>query len=619
MRRFSKGPNTLFEYRAGMDIADLGGIHTRADASTCASYKNGQGTLKYAAANVVRDGHFVGGSRYLLLETSRRNEMLRSQELENAAWTKQGSTISANVTTAPDGTETADKIVETATTDAHNVSQVSATAPADNAVVALSAFVRISDSRQWTQLVLRRKDNTFARCWFNLSTKTVGTKEAGLERAGIETDWAGGWVRVWVTGNVLTGATTVAGYVTVSTGDGVDVYAGNTANGLYVWGIQLEIGKFPTSYIPTVASTVTRASDLLYFNYSHVPQELTTYCKFIDLGSGIATDFPGVWGMGLAVPRLMLYNNQTGGGGFGVNHHNGTTTVEASGPANAAFSNIVEARSVLAANGSVTIGQVTNGAAETVGGPTGAAALAGAWSQTRLYVGTNGSTPGAVGIEALIVVKGTQSMATMQYDYFTAMAAESAEFVHLLEFTFSSGTVRLSTGAQDLSWNSQMWEAVGGLLSFGGVEETNDMRSQGVEVSISGVDQTVLSSLLNNSYRGRTVKIYRAHLNRSTGKLVGDPLLLFQGLQVSPYNVEEERSSRSGGTVKISTRVVGLLGVPRQRGIQASLASHQHYFNGDVFFQHVSNLANRKIYWGTATATGIGGRRGANTDKGPFK
>lgn len=198
-------------------------------------------------------------------------------------------------------------------------------------------------------------------------------------------------------------------------------------------------------------------------------------------------------------------------------------------------------------------------------------------------------------------------------DTLAAVIAERAEFCHLLELQFSSGTVRLSTGSQDLSWDSQTWQAVGGLLEFGGVEETGDVRGQGVDVRLSGVDQTVLSTLLTNQFRGRPIKIWRAYLNTTTGEVLGTPLLLFQGLQLSPYTVEEQRG-REGGSVKISTRVVGLLGINRVRGIQANLVGHQHYFNGDTFFRHTSSLANVKVYWGTNVATvggGGGGRAGA--------
>jgi hypothetical protein len=45
--------------------------------------------------------------------------------------------------------------------------------------------------------------------------------------------------------------------------NGVNSYLGDGTSGLYIWGAQLEVGSYPTSYIPTTSASVTRNADVI--------------------------------------------------------------------------------------------------------------------------------------------------------------------------------------------------------------------------------------------------------------------------------------------------------------------------------------------------------------------
>jgi hypothetical protein len=215
---------------------------------------NGQLTFTRAseATRVGPDGY---------VEKVRTNLALYSQEFDNAYWLKTNSTITANSATAPDGTLTADKVVENALLGEHGVARVGAMTAAG--VYALSVFVKAAER---TRIAI---GNSSAGNYaiFDLSLGTVVQASSGTVTNGkISSIDANGYYRVSCT--ITVAAPASASITLVSTGTTI-LYLGDGTSGLFLWGAQLETGDIATDYIPTTTTAVSvgPVSNLPRLNY----------------------------------------------------------------------------------------------------------------------------------------------------------------------------------------------------------------------------------------------------------------------------------------------------------------------------------------------------------------
>ena len=260
--------------------------------STTATFVGSNGLIQSAAINAPRFDFNPAtlAPNGLLMEEQRVNLVLYSAQFDNGAWSKGSSSITADAATSPDGTTNADRLTADGTSNPHNAQQsITYTA----ALYTLSVYAK-KDTNNFVQLRFGLAaillGNGFAN--FDLNAGTVGTVGTGISAATI-TPVGNGWYRCSITGTTLAAASNAAFYV-VTSATSVSAETNLLTTSVFLYGAQVEVGAFATSYIPTVASTVTRAADLAtmtgtQFSPWYNQSEGTIITQFVATTNGLAS------------------------------------------------------------------------------------------------------------------------------------------------------------------------------------------------------------------------------------------------------------------------------------------------------------------------------------------
>jgi hypothetical protein len=224
------------------------------------------GTL--SNGNVIQAGSvsYVDATGLVQTAAQRTNKLLWSEAFEQANWSKTNSTITADATTAPNGTATADTWARLSTASA-SISQ-GAAGPA-NSPWSASYYVKMKTGRYFA-MRLQGIYPSRADVVFDLQNGVISTAanstSAFSGASATMTPVGNGWYRctLTATGDAQAGVSLWASFNSNGTvTDGTDSSA--TSDG-YLWGAQLEQAANASGYIPTTTAAVTNS--LPRFDYN---------------------------------------------------------------------------------------------------------------------------------------------------------------------------------------------------------------------------------------------------------------------------------------------------------------------------------------------------------------
>lgn len=191
------------------------------------------------------------------------NSLLQSDEFDTT-WTSLRASVDDQTagTTAPDGTSTADSIIEDSTNNTHLVTQdvTVSSAAADYAFsVALKAGARSFAIVQ----IVENTGSSGVHQVFNLSTGAVGsTGSTGTNwnnRRTFITSLGDGWYKCTVVARKTNAATSLAARIFLSTADssGAETYTGDGTSNIYAWRATLVQSSVPTRLVQTTTTAST--------------------------------------------------------------------------------------------------------------------------------------------------------------------------------------------------------------------------------------------------------------------------------------------------------------------------------------------------------------------------
>ena len=171
--------------------------------------------------------------------------------------------------------------------------------------------------------------------------------------------------------------------------------------------------------------------------------------------------------------------------------------------------------------------------------------------------------------------------------------AESGEFKYIvfIKLAFPSGTVSLHNGVGTHSFGGDDYLGVGGFGSIDVLEDTLDLVSKPISLTLSSITQEIIDAVLADDVFGRDADVFLGALDDGY-QLIGTPDNWFSGHMETVQLIMGEED---GIKIRLQSRASRLR---LRNNKRYTLEDHQVDYPGDRFFEFLSALQDAQVSWG---------------------
>jgi len=185
-------------------------------------------------------------------------------------------------------------------------------------------------------------------------------------------------------------------------------------------------------------------------------------------------------------------------------------------------------------------------------------------------------------------------------DIANRLSNDNQNIAYAVDLEFDSGELNLWTGIGDFTSGSKTYTGAGELLTISNIEETNELASTNLTISISGLNSDIVSYATTEDYQNRPITLKMFFFHAGTTEEINS-MILFKG-RMDTLTVNDGDAF----SVVISAENK-LIDLTRPKNLYFTPETQEFLYSGDKGLEFVPKIQEQRLNWGGTNSAGTGG------------